>query len=88
MGSIVGVRGVEPVEDEHGRGGGLGIAGASKRSNVLEGDGGFHSGEAGGQSVSSEFETTGGEVELVFELRSTKGEVWLALDHFGMSRGE
>ena len=88
MGSIVGVRGVESVEDEHGRGGGLGIAGASKRSNVLEGDGGFHSGEAGGQSVSSEFETAGGELELVFELRSTKGEVWLALDHFGMSRGE
>ncbi len=88
MGSIMGVRGVEAVADEHGRGGGICIAGAPKRSNVLEGDGGFHAGEAGGQSAGYEFETTGGEVELVFELRATKGEVWLAVDNFGLTRGD
>lgn len=88
MGTIMGVRGVEAVEDEHGRGGGICVAGAPKRSNVLEGDGGFHAGEAGGQSAGYEFETKGGEVELVFELRATKGEVWFAVDHFGLTRGE
>ncbi len=88
MGSIVGVLGVESNEDEHGRGGGLWVTGAPKRSNVLEGDGGFHPGIAGGQSMGYEFETKGGEVELVFELRAKKGEVWLALDNFGMTRGE
>ncbi len=88
MGSIVGVLGVVSTQDEHGCGGGLWVTGAPRRSNVLEGDGGFHSGEAGGQSMSYEFETTGGEVELVFELRATQGEVWLALDNFSMTRGE
>ena len=89
IGSIVGVLGVESNEDEHGRGGGLWVTGAPKRTNVLEGDGGFHPGEAGGQSMGYEFETKGGEVELVFELRAKKGEVWLALDGVGgMTKGE
>lgn len=87
MGTIMGVRGVESVEDEHGRGAGICISGAGKRVNVLEGDGGFNPGEGGGNSVSYEFETAGGEVELVFELRASQGEAWLAIDNFGMVRG-
>jgi len=83
----MGVRGVESVEDEHGRGAGICISGAGKRVNVLEGDGGFNPGEGGGNSVSYEFETAGGEVELVFELRASQGEAWLAIDNFGMVRG-
>ncbi len=86
--AIVGVRGVEATEDEFGRGAGFRITDAPKRANVLEGDGGFHPGSAGGQTTSYEFETSGGEVELIFELRATRGEAWFARDTFGIVRGQ
>lgn len=88
VGALGGVRGVDATEDEIGRGAGLRISGAPKRANVWEGDGGFNPGVPGGQSMSYEFVTPGGEVELIFELRATKGEAWLARETIGLTRGE
>jgi len=66
-------RGVAPVEDEKGRGAGLRISGSPKRANALEGDSAW-------KPVSYEFETPGGDIPLVVELRAMKGEVWFARD--------
>ncbi len=66
-------RGVVSAEDDKGKGGGLRVAGGVKRLNWVEGDSPW-------KPVSYEFETPGGDVPLVAELRAHKGEVWFALD--------
>lgn len=65
--------GVEPIEDDRGRGAGLRISG-SQRTNQLAGDSEW-------QNVTYEFEIGEGpnEVVLVAELRATKGQLWIEL---------
>lgn len=60
--------GVAAVATESGKGAGLRISGG-QRTNAVEGDTGW-------KPLAHEFETPGGEVRLVAELRATKGEVW------------
>ncbi len=60
--------GIAAVEEQPGRGAGLRISGG-QRTNAVEGDSAW-------KPVAHEFETPGGEVRLVAELRATKGEVW------------
>ena len=63
--------GVEPRTDEQGTGAGVRISG-DRRDNTLTGDSDW-------QTVSHEFEVTDEmrDVELVAELRATKGRMWL-----------
>ena len=62
---------VEPRTDEQGTGAGVRISGG-RRDNKLTGD-------TDGQTVSHDFEVTDEvrDVELVAELRATKGRMWL-----------
>ncbi len=60
--------GVVGAGDQPGKGAGLRISGG-QRTNAVEGDSAW-------KPVAHEFETPGGEVRLVAELRATKGEVW------------
>ena len=60
--------GVAAVADQSGKGAGLRISGG-QRANAIEGDSAW-------KPLAHEFETPGGEVRLVAELRATKGEVW------------
>ncbi len=73
--------GVAATDDERGKGAGLRVSGLPKRANVIEGD-------AAWQALSYEFETGGGDVPLVAELRATKGEVWFLRDSFKIVRGK
>ena len=63
--------GVEPRSDESGKGAGLRISGG-KRDNSLEGDTDW-------QTVGYDFEVVDAirDVELVAELRATKGRLWI-----------
>jgi hypothetical protein len=65
--------GVDPISDDKGSGAGLRISGAS-RDNALSGDSDW-------QQALFDFEITDemGEVELVAELRATKGQLWIEL---------
>ena len=74
-------RGVVPTDDEKGKGAGLRVSGLAKRENGLEGDSPW-------RTVVYEFETGGGDVPLVAELRATKGEVWFIRDSFQIIRGK
>ena len=74
-------RGVVPAEDEKGKGAGLRVSGLGKRENGLEGDSPW-------RTVVYEFETGGGDVPLVAELRATKGEAWFIRDSFQIIRGK
>jgi hypothetical protein len=74
-------RGVVPTDDEKGKGAGLRVSGLAKRENGLEGDSPW-------RTVVYEFETGGGDVPLVAELRATKGEVWFVRDSFQIIRGK
>lgn len=74
-------RGVAATDDDKGKGAGLRVSGLAKRANALEGDTAW-------QKVSYEFETGGGEVPLVAELRAAKGEVWFLRDTFQIIRGK
>ena len=73
--------GVAATDDERGKGAGLRVSGLPKRANFIEGD-------AAWQALSYEFETGGGDVPLVAELRATKGEVWFLRDSFKIVRGK
>ena len=73
--------GVAATDDERGKGAGLRVSGLPKRANFIEGD-------ASWQALSYEFETGGGDVPLVAELRATKGEVWFLRDSFRIVRGK
>ena len=63
--------GVEPRSDEQGKGAGLRTSGG-KRDNSLTGD-------ADWQTIGYDFEVTDAirDVELVTELRATKGRLWI-----------
>ncbi len=74
-------RGVVPAEDEKGKGAGLRISGGAKRLNTIEGDTAW-------KQLSYEFETPGGDIPLVAELRAQKGEVWFALDSLRIVRAK
>jgi hypothetical protein len=63
-------RGVKAAEDDSGRGVGVRISGKSRiGGNSVTGDSGW-------QTVGYDFETDGGNVVLVAELRAQAGEVW------------
>ena len=79
--AVARTRGVAATDDEKGKGAGLRVSGLEKRANALEGD-------AGWQTLSYEFETGGGDVPLVAELRATKGEVWFVRDSLQIIRGK
>ena len=72
---------VAATDDEKGKGAGLRVSGLQKRANAMEGD-------AAWQTLSYEFETGGGVVPLVAELRASKGEVWFLRDSFKIIRGK
>jgi len=72
--------GVVAVDDEKGKGAGLRISGGVKRVNSVEGDSAW-------TPLSYEFESPGGDIPLVAELRAAKGEVWFALDTIRIVRG-
>ena len=65
--------GVEAIADDRGRGAGLRISGANRESEL--------SGDSEWQQPHYELEITDevGEVELVAELRATKGQLWIEL---------
>jgi hypothetical protein len=65
--------GVEPIADEKGRGAGLRISGVNRQNSL--------SGDSEWQQVHYDFEVADevGEVELVAELRATRGELWIEL---------
>jgi len=66
--------GVAPLDSTSGKGAGLRISGGTRQGqNAVEGDSGW-------QQVSFPFESPGGEVILVAELRAQKGEVWFDRD--------
>lgn len=60
--------GVAASSDQSGKGAGLRISGG-QRTNAIDGDSPW-------KVLSYEFETPGGEVRLVAELRATRGEAW------------
>jgi hypothetical protein len=63
-------RGVKAAEDDSGKGVGVRISGKSRiGGNSVAGDSGW-------QTVGYDFETDGGNVVLVAELRAQAGEVW------------
>jgi spore coat protein H len=63
-------RGVEPGDDESGEAAGVRISGAKRHGqNAARGDTGW-------QTLGFDFETDGGSVILVAELRAKAGEVW------------
>ncbi|HEV7868445.1 MAG TPA: CotH kinase family protein [Chthoniobacteraceae bacterium] len=64
--------GIAATSDGPAKGAGLRLSGG-QRTNTLEGDSAW-------KQVSHEFETPGGNVVLVAELRATKGEVWFQSD--------
>jgi hypothetical protein len=74
-------QGVAATDDERGKGAGLRVSGLQKRANSVEGDSAW-------QVLSYEFETGGGDVVLVAELRATRGEVWFVRDSFKIVRGK
>jgi hypothetical protein len=74
-------QGVAATDDERGKGAGLRVSGLQKRANSVVGDSAW-------QVLSYEFETGGGDVVLVAELRATRGEVWFVRDSFKIVRGK
>lgn len=73
-------RAVVAVDDEKGKGAGLRTSGGVKRTNSIEG-------ESGWKPLMYEFESPGGDVALVAELRAAKGEAWFALDTVRVVKG-
>jgi spore coat protein H len=79
--AVARTQGVAATDDEKGKGAGLRVSGLQKRANAMEGDTAW-------QTLSYEFETGGGDVPLVAELRASKGEVWFLRDSFKIIRGK
>jgi len=73
-------RGVVAVDDEKGKGAGLRVSGGVKRINSVEGDSAW-------KPLIYEFDSPGGDIPLVAELRAAKGEVWFALDSLRLVKG-
>ncbi len=73
-------RGVEPGDDESGIGAGVRISGAKRHEqNSAKGDTPW-------RKVAFDFESEGGAVVLVAELRATSGEVWFDKESFRLVR--
>jgi len=73
-------RGVMAEEDNSGKGAGLRISGSSRNGrNAVAGDSGW-------QSIGYDFESDGGNVVLVAELRAAAGEVWFDRGSFRLIR--
>lgn len=64
-------RGVDPLETESGDGAGLRISGGNRKGQK------FLKGDAPWEVLSYEFESGGGDVTLVAELRAKAGELWI-----------
>ncbi len=70
--------GVEDAGDQSGRAVGLRISGATRAAGVK--------GTTPWQKLAYDFESTGADVILVAEMRSTKGEVWFQADSMQLVR--
>lgn len=73
-------RGIDPLETESGDGAGLRISGGNRKGQK------FLKGDAPWEVLSYEFESGGGDVALVVELRAKAGELWIDRDSLRIVR--